>query len=69
VRAFEQQVSEAVASNPDVAAHIRELEQRMDAALVEGAREAEAGELPGSDLIIRDLEDFLRRQRQDGEGE
>jgi len=52
-----------------VAAHILELEQRIDAALVEGAGEAEAGELPASDLIIKDLEDFLRRQRQDGEGE
>jgi hypothetical protein len=62
-------VGEAVASNPDVAAHIHELEQRMDAALVEGAGEAEAGELPASDLIIKDLEDFLRGQRQDGEGE
>ena len=69
VRAFEQQVTQAVISNADVAAHILELEQRIDAALVEGAGEAEAGELPASDLIIKDLEDFLRRQRQDGEGE
>jgi len=67
VHAFEQQVNEAVAGNPDVAAHIHELEQRMDAAVVEGAVEAETGELPGSDLIIKDLEDFLRGQRQDGE--
>ena len=69
VRAFEQQVTQAVISNPDVAAHIHELEQRIDAALVEGAGEVEAGELPASDLIIKDLEDFLRGQRQDGEGE
>jgi proteasome assembly chaperone (PAC2) family protein len=69
VQAFEQQVSEAVAANPDVAAHISELEQRLDAAVVEGAGEAEVGELPGSDLIIKDLEEFLRRQREDGESE
>jgi predicted ATP-grasp superfamily ATP-dependent carboligase len=69
VHAFEQQVSEAVAANPDVAAHISELEQRMDAAVVEGPGEAETGELPGSDLIIKDLEEFLRSQREDGESE
>jgi predicted ATP-grasp superfamily ATP-dependent carboligase len=67
VRSFEQQVTEAVASNPGVAAHIRELEQRIDAAQAEGAEEAETGELPASDLIIKDLEDFLRRQRGNGE--
>jgi predicted ATP-grasp superfamily ATP-dependent carboligase len=67
VRAFEKQVGEAVSSNPDVAAHIRELEARIDAALAGGTEAAEVGELPASDLIIKDLEDFLRSQRQDGE--
>jgi len=67
VRAFEKQVGEAVSSNPDVAAHIHELEARVDAALAGGSEAAEAGELPASDLIIKDLEDFLRHQRQDGE--
>jgi predicted ATP-grasp superfamily ATP-dependent carboligase len=67
VRAFAQQVGEAVSSNPDVAAHIQELERRIDAALAGGGEAAEAGELPHSDLIIKDLEDFLRRQRHNGE--
>jgi predicted ATP-grasp superfamily ATP-dependent carboligase len=67
VRAFEKQVGEAVSANPDVAAHIQELERRIDAALAGESAETEAGELPASDLIIKDLEDFLRRQRQDGE--
>jgi proteasome assembly chaperone (PAC2) family protein len=67
VRAFEKQVGEAVSSNPDVAAHIQELEARIDAALAGGAEAAEAGELPASDLIIKDLEDFLRHQREDEE--
>ena len=67
VNAFEQQVGEAVSANADVAAHIHELERRIDAALAGGAEAAEAGELPGSDLIIKDLEDFLRRQRHNGE--
>jgi len=66
VRAFEQQVTEAVVSNPEVSAHILELERRIDAAQAEGA-EAETGELPATDIVIKDLEDFLRRQRQDGE--
>jgi hypothetical protein len=56
-----------VASNPEVAGHILELERRIDAAQVEGAQ-AEAGELPASDVVIKDLEDFLRRQRGNGEG-
>ncbi len=67
VRAFEQQVTGAIASNPEVAAHILELERRIDAAQAGGA-EAEVGELPGSDIVIKDLEDFLRRQRGSGEG-
>lgn len=66
-RAFEEQVTQAVVSNPEVAAHIRELEGRIDAAQAEGA-EAEAGELPASDIVIKDLEDFLRRQRGNREG-
>jgi predicted ATP-grasp superfamily ATP-dependent carboligase len=67
VSAFEKQVGEAVSSNPDVAAHIRELEARIDAALAGGTETGEAGDLPASDLIIKDLEDFLRRQREEGE--
>ena len=67
VRAFEQQVSEAVAGNPDVAAHIAELERRIDAAPAGGGEEAEPSELPASDVVIKDLEDFLRRQRGDEE--
>ena len=67
VQTFEQQVTQAIAGNPEVAGHIRELERRIDAAEVEGA-EAESGELPASDIVIKDLEDFLRRQRGNGEG-
>jgi predicted ATP-grasp superfamily ATP-dependent carboligase len=66
VSAFEEQVTQAVASNPEVAGHIRELEQRVDAAQAGGA-EAEVGELPASDIVLKDLEDFLRRQRGNGE--
>ena len=67
VQAFEQQVSQAVAGNSDVETHIRDLEQRIDAALAEGGGEAARGDLPPSDLVIEDLEDFLRRQRKNGE--
>jgi len=68
VQAFELQVSQAVAGNSDVETHIRDLEQRIDAAPAEGGETA-PGDLPPSDLVIEDLEDFLRRQRQNGEGE
>jgi hypothetical protein len=66
-QAFEQQVSQAVAGNSDVETHIRDLEHRIDAALAEGGGEAARGDLPPSDLVIEDLEDFLRRQRKNGE--
>lgn len=65
-RSFEEQVTQAVATNPEVAAHIRQLEQRIDTAQTEGG-EPETEELPASDIVIKDLEDFLRRQRGNGE--
>jgi proteasome assembly chaperone (PAC2) family protein len=67
-RAFEEQVAEVVAGSPEIAAYVRELERRIDEA-VEGEAEPSLGgpELPSSDIVIRDLEEFLRlRRKQDG---
>lgn len=60
---FDRQVTEALAENPEVQAYVQELEERERA-----GREAEEQEprpnaepLPSSDVLIRELEDFLRR--------
>jgi proteasome assembly chaperone (PAC2) family protein len=69
-RIFEEQVAEAVSGNAEIAAYVQELERRVDeAAGQEAEPSAEGPELPSSDTVIRDLEDFLRlRRRQEGEG-
>lgn len=68
-RDFEQQVAEAVAASPEIAAYVRELERRIDEA-VEQEAEPSPGrpELPSSDVVLQDLEEFLRlRRKEDGE--
>ncbi|MHB9091277.1 MAG: PAC2 family protein [Chloroflexota bacterium] len=60
---FDRQVTEALAENPEVQAYVQELEERA-----RSGREADEPEprsngepLPSSDVLIRELEDFLRR--------
>lgn len=67
---FERQVNEALAENPEVQAYVRELEQRaLETHGDEGGDPGRQGQepAPGSDSLIRELEDFLRR-RQKGQG-
>lgn len=52
-------VDQALANNDEVKSYIAELEQRLDTGINQP-------ELPRSSEIISDLEDFLRRQREDG---
>jgi proteasome assembly chaperone (PAC2) family protein len=57
---YSQQVSDAVASDPETAAYVEELEQRTE----EIEREAE---LPSGDAIAAELTRFLRdREKEDG---
>jgi predicted ATP-grasp superfamily ATP-dependent carboligase len=59
---YAQQVSEAVASDPETAAYVEELEQRTEAE----EHEAES-ELPSGDAIAAELTRFLReREEEDG---
>jgi proteasome assembly chaperone (PAC2) family protein len=69
-RLFEESVGEAVAGNPEIGAYVQELERRVDEVAGQETKPAAEGpELPSSDTVIRDLEDFLRlRRRQEGEG-
>lgn len=60
---FDSEVTEAVSGDDDAAAYVRQLEERTDA---EQPAEAEppAGPLPSGDVVVRELEEFLRRQRE-----
>jgi predicted ATP-grasp superfamily ATP-dependent carboligase len=58
---YSEQVSEAVASDPDTAAYIEELEQRADTL-------AEEEDLPSGDALAAELTRFLRdRERENGD--
>lgn len=60
---FEEEVSEAVASDPDAAAYVRQLEERADAE-PDPEPPPPSGPLPSGDVVVRELEEFLRRQRE-----
>jgi predicted ATP-grasp superfamily ATP-dependent carboligase len=58
---YSEQVSDAVASDPDTAAYIEELEQRADTLAEEAA-------LPSGDALAAELTQFLRdRERENGD--
>jgi len=68
--AFDAQVSEAIAKNPEVAEYVRKLEAKEGLERSESPAEEKtepSGELPSTESIIQDLEDFLKRQRPPGE--
>jgi proteasome assembly chaperone (PAC2) family protein len=61
VQSYSDQVSEAVASDPETAAYVEELEQRTE--------ETEAEEnLPSGDAIAAELTRFLREREQEDDG-
>jgi proteasome assembly chaperone (PAC2) family protein len=61
VQSYSDQVSEAVASDPETAAYVEELEQR--------AEEIEAEEsLPSGDAIAAELTRFLREREEEDDG-
>ncbi len=53
---LEEQIERAISKDPELQSYVRKLE--------EGAGATGAEEMPSSDVIVRDLEDFLRRQRE-----
>ena len=67
IREFRAQCDQAVARDRATREHVRKLEQEYDAAAQE-----ESSSLPEGDLdtgkLMRDLEEFLRRQQGSGEG-
>ncbi len=63
---FARQVSQAVQENAEIQEQIRALEQRYDER--GAADEPGAPEFPSTGAIIADLENYLRKQRGEGEG-
>ena len=61
---FDAEVSEAVASDPDAAAYVRQLEERADADTEPELPPPPSQPLPSGDVVVRELEEFLRRQRE-----
>jgi proteasome assembly chaperone (PAC2) family protein len=61
-RTYEEQVSEAVASDEETAAYVDELERRAE-------QLEEASELPSGDALAAELTRFLREREQNGGGE
>lgn len=67
---FETQVNEAVADNSEITTYVRKLEAEHglpgpEEPIIPTPRE----ELPSSDVLLADLENYLRRQRGDSESE
>ena len=63
-RSYEEQVSEAVASDEETAAYVEELEQRVD------SLEESSPDLPSGDALAAELTRFLReRDEENGGGE
>jgi proteasome assembly chaperone (PAC2) family protein len=61
-RSYEEQVSEAVASDEDTSNYVEELERRVDEL-------EEQPDLPSGDALAAELTRFLREREQDGGGE
>jgi proteasome assembly chaperone (PAC2) family protein len=58
-QSYEEQVSEAVASDEETAAYVEELEQRVDSL-------EESSELPSGDALAAELTRYLREREQNG---
>jgi proteasome assembly chaperone (PAC2) family protein len=63
---FEKEAARAIASNPEIAAYVQELERRADALTEEEAAAGTGGaELASGDILIEELEEFLKDRRED----
>jgi proteasome assembly chaperone (PAC2) family protein len=59
---FERQVHDAMEQSDEATSYIRSLEEQYDSTV---AVQTDEGELPTSDELLGDLEQFLRQQRED----
>jgi proteasome assembly chaperone (PAC2) family protein len=67
--AFDQQVADAIARDPEAQAYVRKLEQREDRGEEDESELPTAGhrELPSGEEVVRELEEFLKRRNADEE--
>jgi hypothetical protein len=71
---FDSEVAEAIGRDPEAQAYVRKLEERADRGLDleddddEPRSRQGAGELPSGEEVVRELEEFLRRQSSEDEG-
>lgn len=68
---FDRQVSEIVADDPELQAYVAQLEEQRQAEQLQArkARRPEHEPLPSSEELIRDLEEYLRRRRNQNGGQ
>ncbi len=59
--AYQTEVDKVISKQPDVTSYVSRLEQRYDEA------NQSTEEIPSPDTMVRELEDFLRSQRQNTE--
>jgi hypothetical protein len=65
IREFRTQCDRAVARDRDTREHVRKLEQEFDAEAAEERLPLPGGELD-SEKLMKEVEDFLRKQREGG---
>jgi proteasome assembly chaperone (PAC2) family protein len=65
---FEIRVNEAIAQNPEAAAFVRRLESGEEEEATEEPAPPSDLPLPSGDEVVRELEEFLRRQREGESG-
>jgi proteasome assembly chaperone (PAC2) family protein len=66
--AFESQLNEATSRNTEVSDYVRSLEERIDSEVDDDAGDDEVyEELPATESIVQDIEDFLRKSSKEGE--
>jgi proteasome assembly chaperone (PAC2) family protein len=62
--AFDEQLNEATSKNSEVLEYVKSLEERIDA---EALGNEPAADLPATESIVKDIEDFLRRTSGEGQ--
>lgn len=68
-QAFEAEVTRAISESVEVSAYVKRLERQYDAAIAQGAQAQGQGEpLPPPDVVVKELEEFLRKDRPDSQG-
>jgi hypothetical protein len=68
-RRFEERINSAVQSNPEVAKHVRALEQQVDERETRALPAGPEPQLPSGADLVEELERFLRSRQRDQRGE